>query len=222
MSIIPGLMMAPRMRVTVNTAATSNFTFQGSDITMDGANPTSDSISFGTATAGRYLFAQCATFDAGGDHPTSVSIGGVTATQIGTTLSINSVKLSLWRANVPSGTSGTVNWNTGGSSVSDGGVALWRIDTGTSVQSSTTDSGAKNDLSFSLTVSSGDDILAVAFGVNNGACTWTNANEDIDSDIRSSENMTGATTQATSAGTFNITASMSGATGNLGIAIAWG
>lgn len=169
------------------------------DTTFDGSNPTSATLSFGAADSNRYIFAFVMRFDSGANF-TALSIGGVSATEVGTQVGDSNVRVQIFYANVPTGTSGTVT-STTSDVVDDGGVFLVRVVGGSQVHD-TAEAISGNDLN--LNVDTLDACAVLAGGIRANASnqwTWTGVTEHVDVDIRSGEYCSVGTHLTTSAET---------------------
>lgn len=141
------------------------------------SSPSFTSFPFGTASADRYIVVGFWTRGAG---ITAVSIGGVSATQI--KVQANTGESSIWIANVPTGTSGTVALTGGATQTFIGGWELHKL-TGagvaTATASATTSGGA-----MSLTSVSAGGVAIGVTGCNaaDGTYTWTAILKDYDTE----------------------------------------
>lgn len=108
--------------------------FTNSGVDSTGANWTVGSLNFGTADANRWLYAAVTlTANSTINDISSVKIGGITATEVVYTKAATSASWGLyagiWKANVPTGTSGSVFVSfSGGSGVTNGcSASIYRI-----------------------------------------------------------------------------------------------
>ena len=138
-------------------------------------------MSFGAASAGRYLVAVGHVRQTSGSDQSSVTIGGVSATivvQSGGSLNRSFIAIAL----VPTGTSGTVSWS---GSAQASAVELYSL---TGLQSTTphdtaTDSSTSNDdvQTLDLNVPEGGAVMAGGASSSNDDMTWTGLSEDRES-----------------------------------------
>lgn len=118
--------------------------------------------SFGDEAAGRViLVAACAQ-----ELVTGVTVGGVTATSDILHTGGSSLRTSIWRATVPTGTSGTVVVTLGGST-NRCGIALWRSGTALTV----VDTGSPL-IGNNVTADAGDFVVASYYGTLS-SITWS-------------------------------------------------
>lgn len=167
--------------------------------TTDTATRSFASVSFGTESSERIIifyqtcYVSTSTAIAVTGTPT---IGGVNATQAvaATTASTNRIAGSIWYANVPTGTSGTIAFNTTNSS-SNCGIAVWSMtgsyasSTPVVTASDITIPNAGDQADVNVNTTTGDFIIAVT-GANRGTdrtYTWTGVTEDFDADIQTTE-----------------------------------
>ena len=188
-------------------------------VTTDATSYTFSSVAFGTASATRAIYAFISGQHSTGNTPTfaNVTIGGVGATLV--TLVNNTTEphyaAALFRADVPSGTSGdiVVGTTTAAENMSQLGVIAWAV-TGDHYEhtiKSDTDTSSATTTTVSLTnVPAGSVILAGRASATGGAHTWSsNLTENIDqiveetgaTDVRH----TGASTATANGGDFTIT-----------------
>ncbi|MHA7852175.1 hypothetical protein [Roseovarius sp.] len=151
-------------------------------------------VSFGAADANRVVYVMVG-YDRGGSGltPDSVTIGGVSATQVGTTLTSagnGESTLSLWKASVPSGTSGSVAIDITSAPLNKTyfGISVWRaiglVDK-TQVQDEAGGPGAT--LSGNVNTDSGDYILAAAHNANGTISGEVGITERFNVDVKTSE-----------------------------------
>lgn len=143
-------------------------------------------MQIGTAAANRTVIAAVAINDSRATEPTSVSIGGVTATQrfIGRNSSAGGTPTSVafWTATVPTGTTATVQVGTGGTTDFLGVATFYAYGLDSqnvfSATSSITDPASGNiivpESRFAIAV-------AISGGASGATATWTNATEAFDS-----------------------------------------
>lgn len=157
----------------------------------------------GTAAANREIFLVAFIFSSANSTITqAVTIGGVTATALGSVLLVSDfVKMQFFRATVPTGTSGTISvQNTSGDFWNGLVIQYWGV-TGTigtvTAASATGTSGA------TITGPASGVILAAAGFRNSG--TWTFTNATVDDGVFASGMSMGAARSST-AGSTTITA----------------
>jgi hypothetical protein len=181
---------------------------QGASDTADLTTYTFASQNFGTASADRTIVAVVSGRQSGVRTVASVTIGGVTATEIATRGSSQN-PLGIWSAAVPSGTSGDVVV-TFSSGVLRARVVLWSVKGG-AASVSDTQSGTDT---INITGATGGVIIAGACNTGSGAFTWTNATERYDA---AAEPFTVSGADATTVGAVTITATPSNTASNNGI-----
>lgn len=129
--------------------------------------------SFGAASATRQVIAVIDSYNGGG-APNAVTIGGIAATM----LKFSANELSIWIANVPTGTSGDVQIdNVGASSYM---LRLWRLDGANPTPTETVEYVHNWDTSpwalFTATTPTGGGTLLACVGeTTTGTVSWTNA-----------------------------------------------
>lgn len=159
----------------------------GAQSTTSSTTQTFAGLSFGTASAGRYLLACVYSVGATGHDQTAVTIGGVSATSVLTVSSAfgaNTQRIEFWIANVPTGTSGSVVATTSNNAVR-AAVQLYSLEgmVSSTPSDTATNSGSGASLSGSLDMPAGGVIIAAAAGVDTslvGSVTWTGVTEDSD------------------------------------------
>ena len=174
--MIPGLVaLLSETKVTRQRVASATYVATASSHTYSAQN-------FGAAATGRVMVA-CLGSSGLSITQTSVTIGGVTATQIAQIASSASPNqhIGIWAAVVPAGTSGDVVVNYSGSAVA-GALELYALigASGAAAFASATDNGTT--LSGSINIPAGGVGIGAAYdagaSVNGGA--WTNLTEDAD------------------------------------------
>ena len=118
---------------------------------------------------------------------TGVTIGGVAATQVAERAHLNG-PIEIWKATVPTGTTGSVVI-THNLSILATGVALYRVIGGTVVGGavSASASGSTGPLNLNLNTVSGQVVIAAARSLNGGLNTMAGVVKNHDTDIRSNE-----------------------------------
>lgn len=164
------------------------------DHTATTAGSTISGVSFGAAHRYRYvvvaLFRMSNTSGAG--ITSTVSIGGVTATQlVGVGAGGTEDHASLWIALVPSGTTGDIVYtSTTAGAVDATGYAvyrlIWRSITPFHTASNAV-SGSNVSTAISLNIPSNGVLIAASLNLNGTNPTWTNATKDFGIDINSNE-----------------------------------
>lgn len=163
------------------------------------------SVDFGAAHRHRYVVIALHYLNSGAfsPDPTSVTIGGVTASRIiaGANVGLYS---GLFIAPLPTGTSGSVAIATV-TTLNSVGIGVFRLihHNGTEYD---TDSST-SDGSLSIDTKAGGVLIACSSNNNNGATSWTNATEQYDVDFRSDDWISGAIVTTTSAETLAVTSS---------------
>lgn len=153
--------------------------YLGADISFDGTNPTSSTISFGTPSSNRIIFAGLGIF--GDDSGAStLTIGGVSATLVGTSGG-NNCCAQLWYAAVPTGTSGVVTGT--GMSFADAAVGLVSVYGGNSLLNSI----ATSSTTLNMNVLPFEALIGVGFTNNSSSWSLTGLTSHINVDIRSGE-----------------------------------
>lgn len=191
--------------LTVTYLARANSTSNGTNWSLTG-------VSFGTADADRHLVAVVGLRQNDGNQgvPSAVTIGGVSATMDAGTASVsgaNGGSVSIWRAKVPTGTSGTVAVTAAATSLNVR-VDLFSI-TGASTLTVTdsqtdTDTGQTDPLLATMSSVDGGALIACASEHVSGGddrWSWSNATEHTDtgSDIGEQGNLSAASAEPSSA-----------------------
>lgn len=154
---------------------------------------TFSSVDFGAADANRVVYVMVG-HDRGatGLTPDSVTIGGVPATQVGTSLTSSGngqTTLSLWKASVPSGTTGSVVVDMASASLNRTyfGIAVWRA-IGLSDKTQVQDENANSTtLVGDVNTASGDFILAAAHNANGTISNEVGITERYNLDVKTGE-----------------------------------
>ena len=183
--------------------------------TTDARTYTFSSVAFGTASATRAIYAFFSGQHSTGNTPTfaEVTIGGITATQV---ILVNNTTEAhyagaLFRADVPSGTSGdiVVGTTTAADNMSQLGVIAWAVTGDHRIYDIKTDTDTSSDTttSVSLTgVPSNSVILAGRASATSNTHTWSgNVTENIDQIVEGTVRHTGASTATSGGGNFTIT-----------------
>lgn len=192
---------------SVSTADQTTYTFSG--------------LSLGTADAAREIVVATSSRGSSNEVPSSVTVGGISATQIFSTGGAGDLShIGIYRASVPTGTTGDVVVTFPGSQVRCA-VQVWRMlgaaaGTHATASDETVSSGV---LTTSIAVPAGGAVVAMIYaGVATG-CTWTNLTENSDGDFES-ERYSAASAMSASAQTLTVTATVDvgAARGFLGVA----
>jgi hypothetical protein len=151
---------------------------------VDRTTYTFSSVSFSTARADRRLVA--AVFEQGGAVGiSSVTIGGVSASQLVGSGGTTNPLVSLWIAAVPTGTSGNVVVQFG-AGTANCAIAVWAVygaSSSTAFATATT-SAAENPASESLSVPANGVAIAASRQVDNtNAFTWSGLAENFDATL---------------------------------------
>lgn len=200
---------------TATASAISDVTIQltylaGYTSTANG-NPSFTGVTFGDAPAAGHtrhiLVVRGRTSTGVSSQPaaTAVTIGGQTASLV-VAQSGGFRCAEAWIAEVPTGTSGTVSWTSGGNRH---GMAVYRIDdipnvSWISTASSNTSSAA------SLTVAVGEAVVGVSADIGSGAQSMSGVNEDYNVSAGTSHRMIAGHLAVTSAGTVDVQTSSTG------------
>jgi hypothetical protein len=163
----------------------------GYSATVNGSSVSISSINFGTATSDRIVAVYVSAAGGSSSRITSVTIAGVSATLAVTANTNAQIRVaSIYYANIPTGTSGTVTVNF---SITHSGVicrcnsySLYNL-----VNSSPTTTGVSNNDATGVSPSASVTITPALNGVIVGGynfggaasgtvCTWTNLTEDYD------------------------------------------
>ena len=146
----------------------------------DGTTVTQTSIDFGTASSTRRLV--CAIFYGGSNILSAVTIGGVAATRLVGVVVSSTVRLELWIASVPTGTSGSVAV-TSSTTIENPSVAIVAIKYLRSAAAIDTSTDTVGTISLSIDIESRGVVVACAGTVSGGApgdASWTGATEVIE------------------------------------------
>lgn len=206
------------------SAATASYTAGG----IDSANKNNYSfagISIGTAATDRLVAVAIVEGASAGTDPTSVTVGGISATKIASTNDGSNVTTTLWYAAVPTGTTATIAVNNGVTR------QFCRVDAFRIVgQSSSTpyyfntvlNAGSSTVLTLTpgYVLSDGATIACSAAPAVNSTYTWAGLSEDYDTATEATNaRVSGASGTGFAAA---ITATISGAaTGLMGIIAMW-
>ena len=163
-----------KRRVASGTIKTLAHLGSDEDDSNDPSNFTGKS--FGAAAADRYILVAIGMFAyPTGTHVDGVTIGGVTADEIITRAETGTEDafISIWAANVPTGTSGTISVNFSGTGYE---VKIgWARATGlSSTTPYDTVSDVGNDPAGAISAPAGGIIYGAAYAADSGTITWTN------------------------------------------------
>jgi hypothetical protein len=181
---------------STNPGTGTTFTFTGRSF---GAAPTGSDV--------RYIVAQIGVVRGGPNTFGTVTIGGVTATQIDTTYSATNIIVGMFIAAVPTGTTGDVVVNVGSSSLCCS-VALARMINPTSLTPADTANDTVSAVALTLDIPTGGKAIAFTQASDGVAMTWSNATEVYEVDARTNEWFSAAI--SSTAGT-NVAVSATGA-----------
>lgn len=124
---------------------------------------------------------------------TSVTIGGVTASQVVAATGTGGMKIELWQAAVPTGTTGDIVIVHPGTSDRDG-IGVWAVYGAQSAANDTGSSTGVDPLADTLNIPAGG--VAIGAAVNNDAgvdtYTWTNLTENYDEVVEDPADHSGA------------------------------
>lgn len=151
--------------------------------TVGGTPITYAAMAFGTASANRILIAIFANRSNATGTPSSVTIGGITATAISGAAAVLSgnIESYAYYAAVPTGTSGDVVVTYAGASLRSGCAVYSIIGGASSPNGSTSNSTAATSLSTTLTVPSGGASIHIAMdrpAATGTTISWTNSTGD--------------------------------------------
>lgn len=168
----------------VSPAVTSLSAIAGFDYELtDVSGHTFGGLMFGPAAANRVIFAFFFREASGGTALSAVTIGGQTATLIESQVLNTSRTLEVWKAGVPTGLSGDVVVTGAGRAY---GVALFQT-YGKTDGARAGSGGFQSAADVSLTLSGGEDIIAVAVTSNGVPIGWAGLTEQTEIDVRSDE-----------------------------------
>jgi len=189
---------SPPASVTFTANASSNTTSLGYNFT---------SQNFGAESADRYILVGVAGQGASAAAVSSVTIGGVSATQL-FSASSSTATVAFWIAAVPSGTSGTIfiQWAAQRSRCAAVVWALTGLQSATAIDTGSAANSGSGALSDTIDVSAGGVAVAMAYDTGTGSrtWTWTGLTEVVDTTFASGRSYTGASA--------NFTAGQSGLT----------
>lgn len=144
---------------------------------------TFSSQSFGPADSTRQITVAIWMFAGGAASVSSVTIGGVSATLITSALPVTNVGVYLYKAAVPTGTSGSVVV-TFSTTIATCAISVYSVlNANTTVSATATDTTLSgNDLSASLAIPAHGGAIACAQGITTGSfdVTWANITERYD------------------------------------------
>lgn len=148
---------------------------------------TFSNVSIGVANSNRVVIVGIRLFNGSANLGTmgTVTIAGVTATQLVTDGGTGNSRTLIYAAAIPTGTTATILISTGNRTSC--GIGVWRmVKAGASLATNATFSSASTS-SFSINTITNGALVSVA-GVTNGSpITWTGATERSELDIRTSE-----------------------------------
>ena len=172
-------------------------------LTADGAVQTFSAKAFGAATVNRKIVAAWVVNRASAETLTSVTIGGVTATNDVTIADVNGGGqfCGISSATVPTGTTGDIVITMSGS-VQNAGVAVYRlIDAGAVYNTATDNVSTADAMQANINIPAGGCAIAIAGfdgSVAARTCVWTNLTEDVDTTVE------GTNTISTASQTFDV------------------
>lgn len=178
--------------------------------------------SLGSAAANRYILVSVSTRGVSAHTHDTVTVGGVTATQVATVLTGVS-RESQFIANVPTGSTGDIVV-TNSTGVSRCGVAWWNLDNPLNgvVASATTTASLTDPLALTINVPANGGVIASVSHTNGTLSTTTNVTKDYDESIESTVYHVGGSKIYTSAQTgLGVTVDMTGISNSVGVASAW-
>lgn len=173
-----------------------------------------DTLLFGAAPTGsdtRELVVIAGLVRSGSNSFTSVYIGGILATQVGSTYSTTNVIIGMFIATVPGGTSGNVQINVGSSSLCCT-VSLARMINRTSALPADIANDTVSVINLPIDIPTGGAAFAATQSIDGVAMTWANATEVYEIDARTGEYFSAAI--STTPGT-NVAISATGSATNV-------
>lgn len=207
MTLIHNLLLAAAGVPTETPEEITNVTSATSS--ADATSYTFSSVALGAAAANRAIYVFMTGQESTGAAPTitPVTVGGVSATKISDVNNSTEPQYpgSLWKANVPSGTTGDISI-TLNKTMSQFGIIAWAL-TGDHYQFNLQTDGSTSTASFSLTsVPDNSVILAGRGGLASHTHTWSSAvDENIDQVIADGVVMSGASKEHATGGNFTVT-----------------
>ena len=147
--------------------------------TVDAASYSFASRAIGTADANRYVVVLACFVRGAAVTISSVTIGGVTATQLAQSNVDANRALGIYILPVAAGSTATIVVNTSATAVR-GAIGVWSLvgqieEAVVASSTTTTDAGSMN-----LAVSTKDVLFAVSTAASSGSCTWTGVTEGFD------------------------------------------
>lgn len=212
----------------VPAAVPVTITFAGS--ASDVANATNysfSSVAIGTASSDRIVIVGVVLSSASAGAPrttSSVTVGGISATKIVERVNTDRESVSIWAAQVPTGTTATIAVNTSGSE-GRAGVITWAMTGKSSVAAFATafDSNTSSDPNATIDIPANGAAVAVATVGQNTSTTWTGLTERHDSSVESVSVQTGASDNFASAQTaLSVTANFATNGQNSMVIASWG
>lgn len=203
------LMPPPRLRRPTVGAFLSNGQITGNNTTY-----TFTSVDFGAASAKRYLIVAIVG-RAGSTSATlsSVTIGGVTASVIGTALGNGTTnQLALYGALVPSGTSGDIV-AVFSAARNFAAYGLWALTQYESTAPVATYADTDSTMSGAISIKGGGFAVGAACTDDETSYTWTGLSENFDTTIQSNLTFTGASVLRRGLQTASVTVTASQAAG---------
>jgi hypothetical protein len=158
-----------------NAALTQVFTGNAGTTSATGSF-TASGISFGAAAPNRSMACFVSTISGVGNIPTSVTIGGVAATEVVAVLNGND-RIGLWMASVPTGATGNVVVSVAGSFSCR--IMLYAIYGLSSLTPAQTASSTATPLTDSVTVNGGGVVIAGAVSQAGASAAWTGLTQDV-------------------------------------------
>lgn len=173
------------------------------------ATYTFSSLNLGTAYTDRKIIIGIGARAGTSQTPTSVTVGGVTATHVASVVQ-NGSYAGIYIASVPTGTTGNVVVTFPGGMVR-AAVGVWSARRLQSTTATDTATDPDNPISQALTMAAGSIGIAVGFTQGTTAHTWTGFTKNFQEDISDNNNssVSGASLARATAGTVTVTMSTS-------------
>jgi hypothetical protein len=186
------------LRAANRVTALSYITNASQDRASSATAFTFTSVSLGSENSNRTILVYVFGFRNGAvlGTPTGVTVAGNSATQVFTSTTTSSTRVTLWAIRLPTGTSGNIVVSHGNATTC--GIGVYNLITSSSVLTPNSSKDlllnptTASPISDSITVSSGAAVIAFTAGVNTINPTWTGVTKDFGTDARSNEWFSGA------------------------------
>jgi hypothetical protein len=173
------------------TGSTADFSFSG--------------VSIGTANENRVIILGIYSYNGNGnpgEDPISVTVGGVSASEVATIRTGNTSRTSIFAVALSSGTTANIVVTPNGTQTSCG-IGVWRMvaanrtTTPFDLQSvNYVNTSTPSTMSLTVATASNSHLMGFTTFQNSSNPTWTNATKNFGTDIRTNEWMSGATASA--------------------------